>query len=642
MSFSADIFYDPYPIRQAGDAAPFKTHWLSPHQRNLASLQRKLADAANSTSDTDLARPSPIFTSQGEISLDALCIFFSQYRDALQQVHGLDLSEQNIANAYGLFSRRVETLQTRSDRVLVAGLAATAFARSGVSVHLIGDESFTGLVLNKLVPMLDYLEISFAVVKLGDSESERRRAYACDVVLLSARECAMDFLRDSVNWPKRGNRANRLVDGLIGRRAKNTLRIMNGLTCAIHLDAQSALIDNARAPIVLTQDAHPMHEVEELERALELAPSLGLASDYIFSGEGLEIAYTAQGKEKISAWAEQYGGIWGVPSAADLMIALALVALNILQKDLHYAVSKGQLKWLLPDDLVPGMKYYSKPFMTRVVELREGCSLTGLQEVVGRASYQHVFNRYIHLCGLAHATGYANGEFREIYRLSAESGRAKQRFDKTILLANDEQKLAYLSARLNMSDANAACTIYCVGVNQQGQELAHEIGQVGGISHTFTDSENMSHAIASQILQNGDRVLTDAQTLAGVASEIWRNTAQRFSLVVLNRSIDWYEDALVMQFAAADAGSITSREQVLSYQEEVLQNHSLPVLRRLQSVVPVFGRLGQSLFQVALEYRIARIQKQVAQESYNVRKNLLTHDEGMQSTLSFSGKGLYE
>ena len=646
MSFSADIFHDRYPIREAGATAYSKQYWVSQHRKNLSHLQELCAQGEQGqTGQVTNEQGSSVSTidADGEIKLSALAKFFGDYRHALKDVHGLDLSQHHITAAYGLFERRVEVLRTDSDRVLVAGLAASAFVQSGVSVHLIGDATYEKLVLEKLVPMLDYLEISFGKVTVGDDERTRHQNYSCDITLVSARECAMDFLRDSVNWPKRGNRAHRVVDRLVGRRAKHKMRIMNGLPCAIHLDAQSALIDKARAPIVLTQDAHPMHEVEELQRALELAQSMQLAKDFIYSGKELEIAYTQEGKVKIEAWANEHGGIWLVPSAADLMIAIALVVQNIIHLDQHYRITNDLLEWIVPDQLVPGMRYYSKPFLTRAVELANQCSMTGMQEVVGRASYQHVFNRYIHLCGLSHAAGLASEEFTEVYGLTtAKTTKGALAIDRTTILIDDAAKIEYIKAMLEKTSQRPECTLLCTGTNEQGQALSQAIQSFGLISHFFQSSDDLSAAIAAQKLAIGDFVLVDMQTLASVAPEIWSASSTRFSLVFLNRSIDWYEDALMLQFDSTKVSELGQVRQVLSYQEEVFQNHQLKWLRRLAPKLNSLGRLGRALFQTLLELRIATIQKQVAKESYNVRKNLLTHDKGMQSMLSFSGKGLYE
>ncbi|MFT5656427.1 MAG: preprotein translocase subunit SecA, partial [Arenicella sp.] len=338
MHFDAEIFYDCYPIRSAGGQAELPKYWLSPHKKNvlqLIQLYNRGADDTQKNLDQIQSNKQSqrAIDANGMVDLESLAQSFNLFQAALNQVHCLSLSEHNITAAYGLFERRVEVLRSRSDRVLVAGLAATAFVQSGVRVHLVCDKSYQELVSKYLLPILDRLQISLGVVLSGDSEAKRHSNYSCDITMVSARECAMDFLRDSVNWPKRGNAAHRVVDKLLGRRAKHPGRIMSGLPCAIHLDAQSALIDNARAPIVLTQDAHPMHEVDELQRALELASKLNLAQDYIYSGKELEIAYTVQGKQQIEAWAKEFGGIWSMPSVADLIIAIALVVQNIVHKD---------------------------------------------------------------------------------------------------------------------------------------------------------------------------------------------------------------------------------------------------------------------------------------------------------------------
>jgi hypothetical protein len=647
MHLDAEIFYDHYPIRDAGGDAQLTQHWLSPHKQNISKLIQLCKDAGDIQQPAEpneiSKQPHRAIDANGKVDLKSLAKSFNAFQTALSYVHGLSLSDDDIAAAYGLFERRVEVLRSRSDRVLVAGLAAAAFVKSGVRVHLVCDKSYQELVNQHLLPVLDYLEISLGVVITGDNEATRHLNYSCDITMVSARECAMDFLRDSVNWPKRGNAAHRVVDRLLGRRAKHPHRIMSGLPCAIHLDAQSALIDNARAPIVLTQDAHPMHEVEELQRALELAEKLTLAQDYIYSGKELEIAYTVQGKQQIEAWAKEFGGIWLVPSVADLMIAISLVVQNIVHKDQHYQISNGLLKWLVPDRLVPGMRYYLKPFLTRIVELQNECALTGQQEVVGRASYQHVFNRYIHLCGMSHAAGLASEELRDVYQLRSQTNKnARLKVDATILLNDPEAKFEYLVEILHSENCLQACTFLCTGMNEDGDSLNQLIHGSGCATQYYNNAEQLSKAMVANGFDITDVVLINAEVLSSMADELWSSLSMPHEIIFLNRSVDWYEDALITQFDQFSLVKSSRRVQLLSLDEEIFQNHPLTNLNRAYPYAQRLGGWAQKCFQFLLELRIKSIQKQVAQESYNVRRNLLTHDQGMQSMLSFSGKGLYE
>ncbi|MFT4630583.1 MAG: hypothetical protein ACI9WC_002233 [Arenicella sp.] len=642
MSFNNDIFYDNYPIREAGTTAQTKQYWLSPYEKNLAHLfyhWRHRPDGSSADS-INLETPLQIVDVNGEINIAALAGSFKDFAQALNVVHELELSEDHVAAAYGLFDRRLEVMPSGSDRVLVAGLAAAAFVRAGLRVHLVGDAEYREVVLSKLLPIFDYLGISLGEVLAGDDEAKRRESYRCDVTLLSAREIAMDFLRDSVNWPKRGNRAHRVVDRLVGRRSKHKYKIMSGLPCAIHLDAQAALIDKARAPIVLTQDAHPMHEIEELQRALELATSMELAKDYIYSGKELEIAYTHEGKAKIDAWAKQFGGIWSVPSAADLMIAIALVVQNIVQIDRHYRIKNSLLEWIVADALVPGMSYYSKAFMTRVVELQQECAVTGQQEVVGRASYQHVFNRYIHLCGLSHASGYSAIEFSDVYGLKSRTTKPQRlKIDKTVFVEDQEQKLNALVERVVRLKAKEL-TILCVGQNEQSLQLYDALKTSSLVTQSFDDANLFSAAAHSFAF--GDVILSSSIVLASVAGPVWQSMAVPIHVIVCNRSIDWYEDALLSHLIAEIKCHDGRSSQFIAKDEEVFQNHHLPVLNLLEKPLLQVGTLGENLFQFLLELRIKIIHKQVADDAFKVRRNLLTHDQGMQSMLSFSGKGLYE
>lgn len=375
MTLDTGILSDIYPLRRSGGLPNSGHHSLSCRRadaRHLIRLyraeRRRQTTIADSTAADHEDRAPP-----GEDA--AVARSFARFALALSQEHGVDAGSSHVASAYAMLRRRVDEVAHRRDRMIAAGLATAALANKGMRVHLVTeDEQGTRHLASWLAPVLERLGIDTAAVYPGLDEPARIQAYRAAITMLSAREVAMDFLRDAVHWPERGNPALRSLDQLMGARARSRSIVMRGLPSAIHVDIDATLIDNARTPIVLTRDAHPMHETEELKRALELAERLQPERHFELLGESREVSLTAEGRRQLEAWGGQLGGLWAVQHIAELLISVAILVRAVLRKGVHYRVDNDAIEWLVQERLVPGMAYYSRPFVTKCSKPRSSAA----------------------------------------------------------------------------------------------------------------------------------------------------------------------------------------------------------------------------------------------------------------------------
>jgi preprotein translocase subunit SecA len=90
-------------------------------------------------------------------------------------------------------------MATGEGKTLAAGMAAAAAALAGVPVHLVTANDY--LVQRdraKLEPVYSGLGLTSACVLPAMTRPQREAAYACDIVVLTARELAFDYLRDHI------------------------------------------------------------------------------------------------------------------------------------------------------------------------------------------------------------------------------------------------------------------------------------------------------------------------------------------------------------------------------------------------------------------------------------------------------------
>lgn len=629
------LHHDAYPLRPALAGGRLHSGYLSATwRRRLAKAFERLARAPDAgdvgSAAADVARLRKLYP-------EVVAREFARFARAMAvQADGRRLGRRHVDAAYGLLHRRVELLPARADRVIAAGMAAVVLVRQGAQVHLVVDGPW-GIdhVRRLLLPVLGHLGIEVGVVEAGSDERTRCRAYRQSITLVPARECAMDFLRDAHRWPSRGDAATRLVDGLMGRAARQRDTLMRGLPCAILIDVDSTLVDNARTPIVLTRDAHPMHETDALDKAIALVDHLEPGTHYRLTGEEAEVELTPAGEAVLAQCARQFGGIWDVPQASRQLLGVAIVVDRVLRPDVHYRVRGKTIEWRVPETLVPGLEHYTGEFLVRMIEAKEGISSSGHREIVGRASYQQVFNRYVHLCGLAHSIHGITRELRTIYGLRCRGRRRRARrctFGTALLAANEAAANAWLGTWLAAGDGRA-CRVVVVNTPQRLDALAAFVDTLG-FTATLIDAPAPDGA--PEPVAPGRLLIALAPALDYVLPQAGSPDSCPVEVVVAQRATRRAEDRRNLHGVARLAPSARQRVLLLSRDDELFEGVTTWGILRLQRF------LGRRLAAVALERRVRDLQAHRARAFYRIRKDLLHYDTSMQGLLSISGRGPYE
>jgi hypothetical protein len=640
MIVDPGITRDSYPLRQTAPSAPARRlHSLrlrTADIRQISQLYETQLQLLNTGDSTTSTRTHRHFLANGD-RLDPVVAAreFARFSIACSNRHQHAVGTLHVESAYGLLHRQVEVIPNRVDRVLCSGMAAVALASAGMQVHIVLDSGLGIEYVRKyLAPVLEDLGFGVQCVVSGMDQEERRQAYQQDITIVTSRECAMDFLRDAVNWQQRGNPALRKVDRLMGGRSNQRTNIMRGLPCAVFLDIDYALVDNARAPVALTRDAHPMHEVEELRQALEMVGHLQPGRHYTFTGEAAEVEFTELGRRQLDAWAEQLGGKWGIRHVAELMLAIAITSVHLVTAGTHYGVSRKSIEWLVDDRLVPGMGFYSRPFLTRMVELKEKCEVSSQREVAARASYQQIFNNYVHLSGTCHTSEDIEEELRKIYGLQCShrwQAVAPFRFDEEYLCVNAEEKAAWLLSWA-ASDAHHARLL----IANDAETLAGLKVSLAALSPQAVDINSTQQYELAEMLSPGSVLLCLAADAEYLAMMMTVPIDCPVEIAVIQRSVRRCEDLRNLSWLQSSPFSSCRKMLVLAKDDEVLAPSSTTGIQTVLRLLNLNGR------KLSVEATIRQTQREKAREFFRVRQGLLNHDKTMDGLLSFSGRGLYE
>ena len=339
---------------------------------------------------------------------------FALVREAASRTIGLRHFDVQLTGGWALLNGMVAEMETGEGKTLAATLAAATAALSGRAVHVITVNDYLAERDTEWMrPIYEALGLSVGCVKGGMAPDLRRAAYRCDVTYCSNKEIAFDYLRDRMALGGKPRAISMQLDALTGAGLRSRL-LLRGLQFAIVDEADSVLIDEARTPLILSAQADHSQEEAAHRQALDLARRLSDA-DFEIRDEGIEI--TDGGSRRLEQLAQPLTGVWRGPRRREQLVRQALKALHQFKRDKHYLVRDGKV--VIVDEftgrLMPDRSW--EQGLHQLIEIKEGCEVTGRRETLARISYQRFFRRYVHLAGMTGTASEVASELWAVYGL---------------------------------------------------------------------------------------------------------------------------------------------------------------------------------------------------------------------------------
>ncbi len=194
----------------------------------------------------------------GQTIDDVLPEAFAAVREAARRTIGLRHFDVQLIGGIGLHQGKIAEMRTGEGKTLVATLPVYLNALPGKGTHVVTvNDYLAGRDAEWMGPVYRFLGLTVGVIRSGQTQDEKRAAYACDITYGTNNEYGFDYLRD--------NLAFRLED-----------RVQRGLEFAIVDEVDSILIDEARTPLIISG---PAEESTELYLAInKLVPRLAPAA----------------------------------------------------------------------------------------------------------------------------------------------------------------------------------------------------------------------------------------------------------------------------------------------------------------------------------------------------------------------------
>lgn len=564
-----------------------------------------------------------------------LCETLAIVREGIRRTMGIRPHDVQVRAALILLDGSLAEMATGEGKSLVAVLAAATAGLARVPTHVVTVNDYLAeRDVQEMQPLFDWLGLHVGCILHEASPNERREIYGRDVVYASNKEISFDYLRDTLRMGTGAGNVRlklRRLDGTTDQRP-----VMRGLFFAIVDEADSVLVDDARTPLILSQETNVDAEAEWAEAAHGLADRMFEDLHYHARPKQRMIELTDFGKDRLADFTRALGPLWQNKVQREQAVCQALSARRFFQNGDQYVVQEGKV--VIVDEytgrLMPERSWNDG--LHQLVEFNEGLEITARKLAIARTTYQRFFRRYLVLSGMSGTARELRGEIAAVFRMPTillATRLPVRRYNLgTRVLATEADKLSTLISRVKQIQAGNRPIL--IGTRTvAASEAVHNALDTAGISHCVLNALNDSEE-GDLIAQAGEvGRITVATNMAGrgVHIALGKDVVDAGGLhVILTERHDSARIDRQLMGRTARQGQPGSFEAILGLDDFLLHTVQAPILRALSHLRGPLGKLaGWALFR--------RGQRRAERLNARARRSLFSHDQRLQSWLAFSG-----
>jgi preprotein translocase subunit SecA len=568
----------------------------------------------------------------------AVAPVFALFRALAERQLGMRAYDVQLLGAYAMLRGYLAEMATGEGKTLAAAFTTGVAAMAGWPVHVVTVNDYLARRdAEQLTPFYSALGLTTGLIHHGMSSEAKRAAYARDIVYASNKELAFDYLRDQILRRALPTSLHLRLDRLAGQQSPASRLVMRGLHFAIVDEADSVLIDEARTPLIISESGRSAWEGETELTALALAEQLVADHDFLVDPTTRWVDLTPQGSEKLAQLAAPLGGDWQSGFVRDELVGKALSASLLFHRDEHYLVRDGKVQIIdeYTGRLMPDR--FWKDGLHQMIEAKEGCVPTGARDTIARITYQRLFVRYRHLCGMSGTLTEVAKELRAVYRLRIARipthRLSRRRSEQTLILADRSAKwrtVVDLTQRLTARGQPVLIGTRTVAASIQASKALTE----ASIDHALLNAEQ--DAREAHIIAEAGRLgrVTVATNMAGRGTDIRLDPGVSECgglAVVLTERHDAGRIDRQLAGRCARQGDPGSLHPILSLEDSLLNPLRQAPLGRV-----LLRLAGRRRWFALILFRL--MQRRAERMHSAVRRALLRIDRHTSSALSFSGR----
>lgn len=496
----------------------------SKNERTLKRLRKVVAKvnafepALEKLSDSELQNKTAEFRERlqkGETLDQLLPEAFACVREAARRTLGLRHFDVQMIGGMVLHSGKIAEMRTGEGKTLVATLPVYLNALPGKGVHVVTvNDYLANRDGNWMRVVYEKLGMTVGIILSGQSQEEKRAAYAADITYGTNNEYGFDYLRD--------NMALSLED-----------KVQRGLTFAIVDEVDSILIDEARTPLIISGAAENSSEL--YKRINALMPRLQAQTEdasghYVLDEKLRQADLTEEGHQLV----EQLLIRDGILDANDSLYAVtnlsllhhihaALRAHTLFHRDVQYIVQENQVVLI---DEHTGRTMHGRRLsegLHQALEAKEGVVIQSESQTMASTTFQNYFRMYKKLGGMTGTADTEAPEFMQIYGLDVvviPTNRPLLRKDLNdlVYISKEEKYEAIIEDVKRFVEQGAPVLVGTASV-ETSEEMSRRL-QEANIPHRVLNAK--FHAQEAEIIAQAGRpsTVTIATNMAGRGTDI--------------------------------------------------------------------------------------------------------------------------
>ena len=575
------------------------------------------------------------------LNLEAVAKAFALIREAAARTIGKRPFDVQILGGWVLLNGLVAEMATGEGKTLTAVLPAATAALTGVPVHIITvNDYLTARDAELMGPIYRMLGLSVGAVVHDMEPAARRAAYGCDVTYCTNKEVAFDYLRDRLAVGKQPHRVQLELHRYYGEDTGPGNIVLRGLFFGLVDEADSVLIDEAKVPLIISGSGGEVPEKHLYEVALSLAKELVQGEDFVVNQRERSILLTPVAKAKLAERAQLFGGLWKGPRRRESLVSQALTALLLFQHDVHYLVREGKVQIIdeYTGRILEGRSW--EQGLHQMIEIKEGCPVTPLNNPLIRMTYQRFFRRYLWLAGMTGTAREVSAELWSVYGLASvniQTNRPLRRVHEgEQVFATGEAKWKAVTDRVGALHRKGRPILIGTRSVAASETLSNRLS-AAGLPHRVLNARQDEEEAAIVSCAGEKGRITVATNMAGRGTDIHVDTlvAELGGLhVIATERHDAGRIDRQLFGRCGRQGDPGSCEAFVSLEDELVQAHRSVIglwLSRLMFSMNrwMAGRLSSWI--------VARAQLRAERLHARIRRDLLKSEEQSESSLAFSG-----
>ncbi len=566
----------------------------------------------------------------------------------VREVAGRTLGERHfdvqLVGGRVLLEGMVAEMQTGEGKTLTATLAACTAALAGIPVHIVTVNDYLARRdAEWMGPIYRALGLTVGVVVHGLEHAARRAAYGSDVTYVTNKEVAFDYLRDRLAIGPRMSRTLLQLERLAGDHTRAEKLVLRGLHYAIVDEADSVLVDEARTPLIISGGGGSPSDNERrvYSTALALAQRLRAGHHFLIDERDRAVRLIEPGVLQLEELARPLGGVWTGRRRREELVTKALTALHLFHRDKYYIVRDDKVHII---DEFTGRLMSDRKWehgLHQLIEVKENCPVTAPHDALARISYQRFFRRYLRLAGMTGTARETAAELWSVYELPVV----------TVPTNRPLRRSRYPDRVYPTADAKWGAVVdEIAALHREGRPVLVGTRSVAASEHLsgLLGADELPHRVlnARQDAEEAD-IVARAGELGRIT--VATNMAGRGTDIRLARGVVELGGLHVLATERHEAGRIDrqlfgrcgrqgdpgSYEAFVSLEDEIVTVYAGRIERWLASLASrTSGRTGDWL--AALVVR--RAQRAAERVHSRMRRDLLKHDEQLETTLAFAGR----